>query len=99
MAARFEVRFEQQEAAARALRAYSIGSTPGGLCVRTQRSYAVGDEVRLGLRIAQEDFSLAAVVAWVRPESKVIGLRFVDVAAVDLSRLQQVVGYTGGARR
>ncbi len=99
MAARFEVRFEQQETAAQALRAYSIGATPGGLCVRTQRSYAVGDEVRLGLRIAQEDFSLAAVVAWVRAESKVIGLRFVDVTAVDQSRLQQVLGYTGGGAR
>ncbi|HET9451161.1 MAG TPA: PilZ domain-containing protein [Aggregicoccus sp.] len=99
MAVRFEVRFEQQEVAARALRAYSIGATPGGLCLRTARSYAVGDEVRLGLRIAQEDFALAAVVAWVRPDAKVIGLRFVDVAAPDQSRLQQVVGYLGGGAR
>lgn len=99
MAVRFEVRFEQQEAAARALRAYSIGATPGGLCLRTARSYVVGDEVRLGLRIAQEDFALAAVVAWVRPDAKVIGLRFVDVAAPDQSRLQQVVGYLGGGAR
>jgi uncharacterized protein (TIGR02266 family) len=99
VAARFEVRFEQQEEAARALRAYSIGSTPGGLCVRTVRTYAVGDEVRLGLRIAQEDFALSAVVAWVRPDAKVVGLRFVDVAAVDQTRLQQVVGYTGGSAR
>ena len=99
MAARFEVRFEQQEAAAQALRAYSITASPVGLCVRTARAYAVGDEVRLGLRIAQEEFTLAAVVAWVRPDAKVVGLRFVDVAAVDQARLQQVVGYAGGSAR
>ncbi|WP_370459134.1 PilZ domain-containing protein [Aggregicoccus sp. 17bor-14] len=90
--ARFEVRFEQQETAARALRAYSIGKVLGGLCLRTARTLSVGDPVQLGLRIAGEAWALAAVVAWVRPEAKVVGVRFVDVAAPDQARLQQVVG-------
>jgi uncharacterized protein (TIGR02266 family) len=94
--ARFEVRFEQQEAAAQALRACAIRATPAGLCLRTARTYAVGDEVQLALRVAREGFALSAVVAWVRPAARVIGVRFVELAAADAARLQQLLE---GARR
>jgi uncharacterized protein (TIGR02266 family) len=93
---RFEVRFEQQEAAARALHAYSINAMPSGLCVRTARRAAVGDALQVALRIGQEAWALAAVVAWVRPEAQVVGVRFVDVAPADAARLQQVMGNGAG---
>lgn len=92
MAARFEVRFEQQEAAARALRAYSLKGWPTGLCLRSARRRSVGDALQVALRIGQEAWALSAVVAWVRPEAQAVGVRFVDVAPVDLARLQQVLG-------
>jgi hypothetical protein len=96
VAVRFEVRFEHQEAAARALHAYSINALPSGLCVRTARRPAVGDALQVGLRIGQEAWALAAVVAWVRPEVQAVGVRFVDVGPADAARLQQVMASGSG---
>jgi uncharacterized protein (TIGR02266 family) len=89
--AKFEVRFEQTEDAARALRAYSINLSAGGLCLRTRKSYDVGSQVRLSMKVEDEEFHLTAVVAWVRDEQEAIGVRFIDVSEEDHERLSRVV--------
>ncbi|MFB1485172.1 TIGR02266 family protein [Corallococcus sp. RDP092CA] len=91
VAARFEVRFGQMEDAARALRAYSLNLSAGGLCLRTRKSYDVGAQVRLAMVIDGEEFHLTGVVAWVRDEAEAIGVRFVDVSEEDHERLRRVV--------
>ncbi|MCP3137330.1 TIGR02266 family protein [Pyxidicoccus xibeiensis] len=89
--ARFEVRFEQTQDAARALRAYSINISAGGLCLRTRKAYDVGSQVRLSMVIEGEEFHLAGIVAWVRDEAEAIGVRFTDMNDEDRARLQRVV--------
>ena len=89
--ARFDVRFGRVEDAARALRAYSVNASAGGLCIRTQRGYAVGQRVHVELDAGGEHFALQAVVAWVRDEDEAIGVRFVDMADADRQRLQRVL--------
>ncbi len=42
VSARFEVHFNHAQEAARALRAYSLNISAGGLCLRTRRAYDVG---------------------------------------------------------
>lgn len=92
IAARFEVRFEAMQDAARALRAYSLNLSSGGLCLRTRRTYDVGAQVRLAMRIAGEDFQLDGAVAWVREDAEAIGVRFINMRDEDRVRLQRVLG-------
>ena len=89
VAARFEVRFNDSEQAARALRAYSINMSTGGLCLRTRRLYRVGTQVKLAMNVAGEPFQLQAVVAWVRDDA--VGVRFTDLDDQNVRRLEQVV--------
>jgi uncharacterized protein (TIGR02266 family) len=89
--AKFEVRFAHKQDAARALRAFSLNISAGGLCLRTQRAHDVGSPVSLEMTIDGEAFVLQGVIAWVRDESEAIGVRFTDVSEGDRLRLQRVV--------
>ncbi len=91
VSATFDVRFLDARDAARALRAYSLNLSAGGLCLRTRRSYDVGARVRLQLSVSGEDFELEGIISWVRDDAEAIGVRFVDVSDADQSRLQRVV--------
>ena len=93
VAARVEVRFSAAEDAARALRAYSLNLSSGGLCIKTQKAYAVGMSLRVKMDVGGEVFDLEAAVAWVRPEA--IGVRFVNVNPDDRERLTRVVKAIG----
>ncbi len=89
--ATFDVRFPEAEDAARALRAYSLNFSAGGLCLRTRRSYDVGAHVRLQMSVQGEDFDLEGIISWVRDDAEAIGVRFINVPEADQSRLQRVV--------
>jgi uncharacterized protein (TIGR02266 family) len=89
--ARFEVHFNDTEEAAKALRAYSINVSSGGLCLRTKRSYDVGIPVQMELRLDGESFKLRGVIAWVRDESEAIGVRFTKLNEEERTRLQRVI--------
>jgi uncharacterized protein (TIGR02266 family) len=89
--ARFAVRFEEAQHAARALRAYSLNLSAGGLCLRTRKAYDVGCEVKLAMVIEGEEFHLNGLIAWVREEDEAIGVRFVNLADADRARLQRVL--------
>ncbi|MDY7229617.1 TIGR02266 family protein [Hyalangium rubrum] len=89
--ARFEVHFSQTEDAAKALRAYSLNISSGGLCLRTRRAYDVGAPVRLELHVNGELFKLQGVVAWVRDESEAVGVRFTKLTEDDRTRLQSLI--------
>lgn len=89
--ATFDVRFQDPEDAARALRAYSLNLSAGGLCLRTRRSYDVGAHVRLQMTVSGEDFDLEGIISWVRDDAEAIGVRFVGVSEEDQVRLQRVV--------
>lgn len=89
--ATFDVRFQEAQDAARALRAYSLNLSAGGLCLRTRRSYDVGSRVRLQMTVSGEDFELEGVISWVRDDAEAIGVRFIDVSEADQARLQRVV--------
>lgn len=91
VAARFEVRFEQMQDAARALRAYSLNISTGGLCLRTRKAYDVGAHVRLSMAIEGKEFHLDGLIAWVRDEAEVIGVRFTGMSDEDRVRLQGMV--------
>jgi uncharacterized protein (TIGR02266 family) len=91
MSATFDVRFKEVKDAARALHAYSLNLSAGGLCLRTRRSYDVGARVRLQMSVEGEDFELEGIVSWVRDDAEAIGVRFVDVKEADQERLQRVV--------
>ena len=89
--ATFDVRFQDAPDAARALRAYSLNLSAGGLCLRTRRSYDVGAHVRLAMTVSGEDFDLEGIISWVRDDAEAIGVRFVGVSDEDQARLQRVV--------
>lgn len=91
VSARFEVHFNHMEDAAKALRAYSLNISSGGLCLRTKRAYDVGAPVKLELRVNGEVFNLQGVVAWVRDESEAVGVRFTKLSEEDRARLQSVI--------
>jgi uncharacterized protein (TIGR02266 family) len=84
----FDVRFRRREDAARALRAFSVNFSPGGLCLRTRAPHAVGEDLKLAVAIEGERFVLEGVVAWVRGEA--IGVRFVNVGPHERQRLDSV---------
>lgn len=87
--ARIEVRFRESEQVARAIKAYSLNLSVGGLCLRTQKVYAIGHEMTLDMDVAGQSYSLRAIVAWVRKGTT--GVRFVDVSETDRVRLSQMV--------
>ncbi|KFE58892.1 TIGR02266 family protein [Hyalangium minutum] len=89
--ARFEVHFNDTQEAAKALRAYSLNVSAGGLCLRTRRAYDVGSPVRMDMVVEGQAFQLQGVIAWVRDESEAIGVRFTDISEKDRSRLQSVI--------
>jgi uncharacterized protein (TIGR02266 family) len=89
--ARFEVHFQQTQEAAKALRAYSLNISAGGLCLRTRRAYDVGSPVRMAMVVEGESFQLQGIIAWVRDESEAIGVRFTNLSEEDRLRLQRVI--------
>ena len=88
---RIEVRFTDAVHAARVLHSYSLDFSLGGLCLRTRRVYPVGRELKLNLVVCGERLPVDAVVAWVRPVQKAVGVRFVDVADTVRTRLLQLM--------
>jgi len=88
--ARFEVHFGHADQAARALRAYSLNFSVGGLCLKTQRTYEVGSRLSLAMTIEGQEFALVGAVAWTRP-GVAIGVRFEDLKDDDRKRLQALV--------
>lgn len=91
ISARFEVHFTQTQDAAKALRAYSLNISAGGLCLRTRRAYDVGSPVRMDMVVEGEAFQLQGVIAWVRDESEAIGVRFTHLNEEDRARLQRLI--------
>ena len=87
--ARVEVRFKAGSEAAAALRAYSLNFSVGGLCLRTRKTYPIGAELKLFLRVEESDFEVTGVVAWERRGA--IGVRFVNLGLEDRQRLERLV--------
>jgi len=90
VSARIEVRFGKADQAARALRAYSLNFSVGGLCLKTQRAYEIGDRLSLSMTIEGQEFEVMGAVAWVRA-GVAVGVRFEGVKDEDRERLQQIV--------
>ena len=89
VSAHVEVRFGRADEAARALRAYSLNFSVGGLCLKTQRHYEIGDRLSLSMTIEGREVECMGAVAWVRGEA--IGVRFEGVKEPDRALLQQMV--------
>lgn len=87
--ARVEVRFKGASDAARALKAYSLNFSVGGLCLRTSRRYELGATLKLSLDVGGESYELAGAVAWVRDGA--VGVRFENVSEADRQRLESLV--------
>lgn len=87
-AAHFDVRFSRAADASRALNAFSVNFSSGGICVRTKTGYLVGEMLSLELTIERETFELSGVVSWVRGDA--VGIRFVNVSPSNRTRLQNV---------
>lgn len=94
--ARVEVRFTEANQAARALRAFSVNVSSGGLCLRTQRRYEIGATLQLTLNVAGEAYALAGVVAWVREGA--VGVRFVNLSPDDRTRIEALVAQLRNAQ-
>lgn len=86
--ARFDVRFSRVADAARALNAFSLNFSAGGLCIRSSASYSVGDLLKLDVSIGDEQLALDGVVAWARGGA--VGVRFVNVSAELRTRLEHI---------
>lgn len=87
--ARIEVRFSHPTDAARAFHAYSLNFSVGGLCIKTQRPYVIGDALRLELVVeAGEPIHVDAEVAWMRAGA--VGVRFVNVPGDVRERLAAI---------
>jgi uncharacterized protein (TIGR02266 family) len=87
--ARIEVRFREPAQAARALRAYSLNFSVGGLCLKTQKQYALGQKLLLDVQVEARQLSVVAEVAWVRGGA--IGVRFSELSPEDRAALEQLV--------
>ena len=87
-AAHFDVRFSRASDAAKALNAFSINFSSGGLCVRSRTPYALGESLSLSVTVEGELFELEGVVSWVRGEA--VGVRFVNVKPGVRARLELV---------
>lgn len=86
--AHFDVRFSRASDAAKALNAFSINFSSGGLCLRSKTPYSVGEALSLSLTVEGEIFELEGVVSWIRGEA--VGVRFVNVKAGVRARLEAV---------
>lgn len=86
---RVEVRFTDGTQAARALKAYSLNMSVGGLCLRTSRRYEVGARLRLSLGVGTQSWELQGNVAWVRDGA--VGVRFENVSDADRQQLEALV--------
>lgn len=86
--ARFEVRFNAAADAAKALNAFSVNFSAGGLCLRTKTPRTQGEKLTLALTVEGESFELSGQVAWVRGDA--IGVRFENVPSGDRERLEKV---------
>lgn len=86
--AHFDVRFSRASDAAKALNAFSINFSSGGLCLRSKTPYSVGEALSLSLTVEGEIFELEGVVSWIRGEA--VGVRFVNVKSGVRARLEAV---------
>jgi uncharacterized protein (TIGR02266 family) len=93
-ATHFDIRFAKRSEAARALKAWSVNFSAGGLCVRAQTAFAPGDDVTMSLSIEGEQFELAGEIAWVRGD--VVGVRFVGLEPGERARLEAVARSLAG---
>jgi uncharacterized protein (TIGR02266 family) len=82
----FDVRFAQVTDAAKAMKAFSINLSAGGLCVRSKTRREVGEVLRLDMTIERDTLSLDGVVAWVYGDA--LGVRFVNVRPDQKERLE-----------
>lgn len=87
--ARIAVRFHASEHAARALRAYSLNFSVGGLCLKTEKAYEIGQKLQLELELDGRALSAAGEVAWVRGGA--IGVRFTELSRADRESLEKLV--------
>jgi uncharacterized protein (TIGR02266 family) len=86
--ARFDVRFSRASDAAKALNAFSINFSSGGLCVRSKTPYQVGELLSLSVTIEGQLFELEGVVSWTRGEA--VGVRFVNLNPAVRAQLEKV---------
>lgn len=86
--ARFDVRFGKATDAARALNAFSVNFSSGGLCLRSKSPHELGESLKLDLTIEGQAFSIDGVVAWIRGEA--VGVRFVNLHPQVRARLEEV---------
>lgn len=86
--AHFDVRFSRASDAAKALNAFSINFSSGGLCLRSKTQYSLGEALSLSVSVEGEIFELEGVVAWLRGD--VVGVRFVNLKAPVRQRLEAV---------
>jgi uncharacterized protein (TIGR02266 family) len=91
--ARFGVRFKAMEDAARAIKAYSVNFSVGGICLKTRRSYEVGHPLELTLDVGGKEFKVDGVVAWTR--KGVVGVRFTGLEHAARNELMKLVGKRG----
>jgi c-di-GMP-binding flagellar brake protein YcgR len=75
--AKIDVRFTKAADAARALNAFSVNFSAGGLCLRSKELHVIGETLALDLTIEGVRLELIGEVSWVRGE--VLGVRFVDL--------------------
>lgn len=86
--AHFDIRFTRASDAAKALNAFSINFSSGGLCLRSKTPYALGEALSLSLTVEGEIFELEGVVSWLRGEA--VGVRFTNVKPAARARLEKV---------
>ncbi len=86
--AHFDVRFSRVTDAAKALNAFSLNFSSGGLCVRSKTPYSLGESLSLSLSIEGQLFELEGVVSWVRGEA--VGVRFVNLKPTMRAQLERV---------
>ena len=85
---RIDVRFARLADAARALNAFSLNFSAGGLCLRTKVPHELGERLEIDVTVEGHQFQLEGEVAWVRGEA--MGVRFVNVRPPDRERLEAV---------
>lgn len=86
--AKIAVQFHEPTAAAKALRAYSLNFSTGGLCLKTQKTYAIGQVLSLTFAVETRSLDLKGEVAWVRGGA--IGVRFIDLSPDQREVLEEI---------
>lgn len=87
--ARFDVRFSRVSDAAKAMKAFSVNLSMGGLALKTSGAYAIGDQLSLALTIGEEQLQLAGTVCWVRGGA--IGVRFTEMSPETRKKIEAVL--------